>query len=183
MQSRVALACPICRTRPPRRACGNSGFASAHCPVCLETAEPVVALPCGHALCEGCFGRIPGGALLVDGQSVGAAPRPAEDARAPEAQDRDARRQRREEAARDREDAAARRATVERSRREAAEERERQREAAAARAEEVQCVICQETIRGGDQRLPCAHVFHRACLERWLRDREHRFCPICKTPV
>ena len=175
------LACPICRTRPPRRACGNRVFASAHCPVCLETCEPVVALPCGHALCEGCFGRIPGGALLVDGQSVGAAPRPAEDARASEAQDRDARRQRREEAARDREDAAARREAVERSRREAAEERERQREAAAARAEEVQCVICQETIRGGDQRLPCAHVFHRACLQRWLP--EHRSCPVCRTPV
>ena len=175
------LACPICRTRPPRRACGNRVFASAHCPVCLETCEPVVALPCGHALCEGCFGRIPGGALLVDGQSVGAAPRPAEDARASEAQDRDARRQRREEAARDREDAAARREAVERSRREAAEERERQREAAAARAEEVQCVICQETIRGGDQRLPCAHVFHRACLARWLP--EHRSCPVCRTPV
>ena len=175
------LACPICRTQPPRRACGNRVFASAKCPVCLEACEPVVALPCGHALCEGCFGRIPGGALLVDGQSVGAAPRPAEDARASEAQDRDARRQRREEAARDREDAAARREAVERSRREAAEERERQREAAAARAEAVQCVICQETIRGGDQRLPCAHVFHRACLQRWLP--EHRSCPVCRTPV
>ena len=171
------LACPICRTRPPRRACGNRVFASAHCPVCLETAEPVVALPCGHARCEGCFGRIPGGALRGDGQSVGAAPRPAEDARASEAQDRDATRQRHAEA----EDAAARREAVERSRREAAEERERQREAAAARAEEVQCVICQETIRGGDQRLPCAHVFHRACLQRWLP--EHRSCPVCRTPV
>ena len=115
----VALACPICRTRPPRRACGNRVFASAHCPVCLETAEPVVALPCGHALCEGCFGRIPGGALLVDGQSVGAAARPTEDTRASEAQDRDATRQRHAEA----EDAAARREAVERSRREAAEER------------------------------------------------------------
>ena len=136
-----------------------------------------MALPCGHALCEGCFGRIPGGALLVDGQRVGAAPRPAEDARASEAQDRDATRQRHAEA----EDAAARREAVERSRREAAEERERQREAAAARAEEVQCVICQEAIRGGDQRLPCAHVFHRACLQRWLP--EHRSCPVCRTPV
>jgi len=115
------LACPICRTRPPRRACGNRVFASAHCPVCLETCEPVVALPCGHALCEGCFGRIPGGALLVDGQSVGAAARPTEDARASGAQDRDATRQRHAEA----EDAAARREAVERSRREAAEERER----------------------------------------------------------
>mmetsp|Transcript_21945 Transcript_21945/g.57264 ORF Transcript_21945/g.57264 Transcript_21945/m.57264 type:complete len:370 (-) Transcript_21945:17-1126(-) len=48
---------------------------------------------------------------------------------------------------------------------------------------EPQCVICQEAIRGGHERLPCAHVFHRECLERWLRDREHRYCPICKTPV
>ena len=46
-----------------------------------------------------------------------------------------------------------------------------------------QCVICQDAIRGGHERLPCSHVFHRACLERWLRDREHRFCPICKKPV
>jgi hypothetical protein len=133
----VALACPICRTRPPQRACGNRVFASANCPVCLETVEPVVALPCGHALCEACFGRIPGGPLLVNGQSVGAA-RPAEDARASEAQDRDATRQRHAEA----EDAAARREAVERSRREAAEERERRaaversrREAERARAE------------------------------------------------
>ena len=132
------LACPICRTRPPRRACGNRVFASAHCPVCLETCEPVVALPCGHALCEGCFGRIPGGALLVDGQSVGAAARPTEDTRASEAQDRDATRQWHAEA----EDAAARREAVERSQREAAEERERRaaversrREAERARAE------------------------------------------------
>jgi len=134
------LACPICGSLF-RRACGNRVFASAHCPVCLETAEPVVALPCGHALCEGCFGSIPGGALLVNGQSVGAAPRPTEDARASEAQDRDARRQRRE-AAREDEDAAARREAVERSRREASEERERhaaversRREAERARAE------------------------------------------------
>jgi hypothetical protein len=48
---------------------------------------------------------------------------------------------------------------------------------------EEQCVICQDAIRGGHERLPCSHVFHRACLERWLRDREHRFCPLCKKPV
>ena len=61
---------------------------------------------------------------------------------ASEAQERDARRQRREEAAREREDATARREAVERSRREASEERERhaaversRREAERARAE------------------------------------------------
>ncbi len=133
------IACPVCRTQPPRRACGNRVFASANCPVCLETCEPVVALPCGHALCEACFGSIPGGPLLVNGQSVGAAPRPTEDARASEAQDRDATRQRHAEA----EDAAARREAAharerdEAARREAARARERdeaaRREVARAR--------------------------------------------------
>ncbi|CAH0366687.1 unnamed protein product [Pelagomonas calceolata] len=58
------LACPTCRKRPHEQACGNKVFAKAHCPCCLETCEPVVALPCGHAVCEDCFGRL--GARLVD---------------------------------------------------------------------------------------------------------------------
>ena len=58
------LACPTCRKRPHEQACGNRVFAKAHCPCCLETHEPVVALPCGHAVCEDCFGRL--GARLVD---------------------------------------------------------------------------------------------------------------------
>ena len=65
------LACPICRKQQAGRACGNKVFARASCPVCLETSEPVVALPCGHAVCEPCFGRLPGGALLVDGTASG----------------------------------------------------------------------------------------------------------------
>ena len=55
------LACPICRKQHAGRACGSRVFARASCPVCLETSEPVVALPCGHALCEPCFGRLSGG--------------------------------------------------------------------------------------------------------------------------
>lgn len=43
------------------------------------------------------------------------------------------------------------------------------------------CVICQENIWSGQQRLPCAHVFHQACLEKWLP--EHRSCPVCRTHV
>jgi len=58
------LACPTCRKRPHERTCGTKVFAKAHCPCCLETCEPVVALPCGHAVCETCFSRL--GALLID---------------------------------------------------------------------------------------------------------------------
>ena len=29
---------------------------------------------------------------------------------------------------------------------------------------EEQCAICQEAIRGGHERLPCSHMFHRPCL-------------------
>ena len=65
------LTCPICRKQHAGRACGNKVFARASCPVCLETSEPVVALPCGHAVCEPCFGRLPGGAPLVDGTAGG----------------------------------------------------------------------------------------------------------------
>ena len=53
------ITCPNCRSTH-ENACGSRVFARASCPVCLETREPVVALPCGHALCEPCFGRLPG---------------------------------------------------------------------------------------------------------------------------
>ncbi|CAH0378571.1 unnamed protein product [Pelagomonas calceolata] len=167
------LACPICRTQPPRRACGNRVFASAKCPVCLETAEPVVALPCGHALCEACFGSIPGGALLVNGQSVGATPRPTE-----EAQDRDATRQRRE-AAREDEDAAARREAVERSRREAerarAELRAARDEAArreAARARERDEAARREAARARERDEAARRARERDEAARRARERD-----------
>jgi hypothetical protein len=51
------ITCPNCRSTH-ENACGSRVFAKASCPVCLETREPVVALPCGHALCEPCFGRL-----------------------------------------------------------------------------------------------------------------------------
>ena len=46
-----------------------------------------------------------------------------------------------------------------------------------------QCSICMDDItRGQDARaLPCSHSFHRACVDRWLR--QHRACPVCRERV
>jgi hypothetical protein len=46
-----------------------------------------------------------------------------------------------------------------------------------------QCSICMEDItRGQDARaLPCSHSFHRACVDRWLR--QHSACPVCRERV
>ena len=38
-----------------------------------------MALPCGHALCEPCFGRLPGGAVGVDGTASGSSTATARD--------------------------------------------------------------------------------------------------------
>ena len=47
--------CPTCRKRPRDAACGFTVYVEAKCPVCLEQAEPIVALPCGHVLCKQCY--------------------------------------------------------------------------------------------------------------------------------
>ncbi|GAN09073.1 conserved hypothetical protein [Mucor ambiguus] len=44
-----------------------------------------------------------------------------------------------------------------------------------------QCIIClQPLITSGDHPavIPCGHVYHRGCLQPWVR--EHRNCPLCK---
>lgn len=44
------------------------------------------------------------------------------------------------------------------------------------------CSICMETIMRHDvQCLPCAHVFHRACVGRWLQ--QSNTCPECRTEL
>jgi Ring finger domain len=44
-----------------------------------------------------------------------------------------------------------------------------------------QCVICLDDFKSGDQRktLPCLHGYHKACIDRALRNRA--YCPLCNS--
>ena len=51
-------------------------------------------------------------------------------------------------------------------------------------AQVTDCSVCLEAFRKGEKvrSLPqCGHVFHRACVDRWLR--MHSACPMCRTPL
>lgn len=56
-------------------------------------------------------------------------------------------------------------------------------EAAASEASVRECVICLCPYEAGDvlRTLPCMHMFHRDCVDPWLR--RDGSCPICKTDV
>ena len=45
------------------------------------------------------------------------------------------------------------------------------------------CIFCQDEYAEGDsvRTLPCAHAFHAACVDEWLRANDS--CPMCKRPV
>ena len=45
------------------------------------------------------------------------------------------------------------------------------------------CVICMECFEGGFQviRLPCSHIFHEECGEKWLTTSH--LCPLCRYPM
>jgi hypothetical protein len=42
------------------------------------------------------------------------------------------------------------------------------------------CAVCRERLEVG-KRLPCGHMLHRACLQRWLE--RVASCPICRRPL
>ena len=47
-----------------------------------------------------------------------------------------------------------------------------------------ECAICLEGFAHGEKvrELPqCCHVFHQACVDRWLR--MHNACPLCRTAL
>ncbi|KAJ2159503.1 hypothetical protein EV180_005425 [Coemansia sp. RSA 518] len=45
----------------------------------------------------------------------------------------------------------------------------------------VECAICLDELRLGDvvRSLPCPHVFHATCIDRWLLFQSS-VCPLCK---
>lgn len=52
-----------------------------------------------------------------------------------------------------------------------------------AGAEETTCTICVEDLEEGDEirTLPCGHVYHKQCVDEWLR--RSRLCCLCKRPI
>ncbi|XVF85676.1 hypothetical protein PTKIN_Ptkin17bG0135200 [Pterospermum kingtungense] len=51
--------------------------------------------------------------------------------------------------------------------------------------EEVACAVCLCKIEEDDEmrELRCDHLFHKACLDRWLRHSFSTTCPICRTSL
>ncbi|MBA0708331.1 hypothetical protein Golax_023465 [Gossypium laxum] len=47
-------------------------------------------------------------------------------------------------------------------------------------AGEEDCMICLEELKVGFEasRMPCSHVFHGDCMEKWLK--QSHYCPICR---
>ncbi|KAL2559093.1 putative RING finger protein C57A7.09-like [Forsythia ovata] len=45
----------------------------------------------------------------------------------------------------------------------------------------VECAVCLCRIDGGNEvrELGCNHLYHRVCLDRWVR-YGHRTCPLCR---
>ncbi|KAL8063749.1 hypothetical protein ABFX02_01G047100 [Erythranthe guttata] len=48
----------------------------------------------------------------------------------------------------------------------------------------AQCYICLVEYEDGDsmRSLPCHHEFHRACIDKWLKE-VHRVCPVCRRDI
>ena len=50
--------------------------------------------------------------------------------------------------------------------------------------DEKTCIICLDEFQPGEdiRRLRCQHYFHRACVDKWLLERQ-RTCPLCLQDV
>lgn len=45
----------------------------------------------------------------------------------------------------------------------------------------MDCPICFENVSTGERKLGCNHVFHAACISKWL-EKAHT-CPVCRAAV
>lgn len=45
-----------------------------------------------------------------------------------------------------------------------------------------ECVVCLRKFHGGEEirSLPCGHVFHKLCVDKWILDYEKTTCPLCR---
>lgn len=46
----------------------------------------------------------------------------------------------------------------------------------------IKCVICQSS-KFSKVRVSCGHIFHRKCIDEWLRWSKDNTCPTCLVPV
>ncbi|KAF7834457.1 putative E3 ubiquitin-protein ligase XERICO [Senna tora] len=47
----------------------------------------------------------------------------------------------------------------------------------------VECCVCLCGFQGSEEvsELSCKHFFHKACLEKWFRNRQYSTCPLCRS--
>mmetsp|Transcript_5420 Transcript_5420/g.16166 ORF Transcript_5420/g.16166 Transcript_5420/m.16166 type:complete len:564 (+) Transcript_5420:193-1884(+) len=43
------------------------------------------------------------------------------------------------------------------------------------------CIICRDEVRNSAKKLPCGHIFHKTCLQGWLKRQLN--CPTCRAVV